>query len=303
MTRKHFKSKNKSSRRNTIIVIVISVIAVMIAFWGMMSLNKSASNTKKSHNVASSRSASGKKAKTTHKQTSLLSVLPPFTEEATEDPDTRTGNDTTYSQFYQKAQNWYWKFSSINRGTIEVGKISNFKQLGKSYILSVSSQLYEPGTHYKLNLHWLTPNKKYNVHTDFKSINGNYTFGTNKTLGVVNTRNLTRPQIRDWIMRNIAKYATPKDENNTFNWRYYYWKFSRNKNGCVNVFVTENHDYANRYGADVDPEVAPTVGSFEITKEGYLKAYSVGTSGITMVNHFSDGESARSAIVATSFDE
>lgn len=71
------------------------------------------------------------------------------TETATEDPDTRTNEDTAYSQFYKQSGNWYWKLTSDKRGTIEVGKVSRVKKSDGDEIISVTSQVYEPGTNYQ----------------------------------------------------------------------------------------------------------------------------------------------------------
>lgn len=291
--------EHKHSRRKEILILVIALIAMIIVIYGIMTLNTSKvtprhDTVQATHNNVSHHNGGG----------ISTDILASFTTPATEDADTRTNDDTTYSQFYKQGKVWYWKLSSNKRGTIEVGKVSNIHKKYKVYLLSMTSERYEPGTEYELNLHWLTKNKQYNLHTDFKSINGNYTFGTESTPENVNTRNLSRSQIRDWIMRNFAKYNSADNENSTSDWQWYYWDFGVNKNNCVTVFVTENHAYANKHGATADPHVAPTVGSFEITREGYLKAYNIGTSGTEMVHKITGGnDDASSAIVAQSFDE
>lgn len=298
MNRKRTQGQRITKKKLLIIGIVL-VATLIVAIFAVIRFQ---SSTNSENHVVNKQQTSTVTTQTT--KSNGTNVLQDFTEKATEDSDTRTGGDTTYSQFYKQNNIWYWKLTSNNRGTLEVGKISKVVLDNSDYLISITSQVYQPGTKYQLNLHWLDQKvHKYNLHTDFKSINGNYTLGVPAESQQINTRNLTKNQIKNWIVRNINKYESDGSQAQNDDPGYYYFEFSRDKAGCIDVFVTENHDYANKHGDDVAPGVAPTVGSFQITKEGYLRAYNVGTGGLMMVKKVTGDAEARSAIVARSFDE
>lgn len=136
--------------------------------------------TEKSQPAASSSSSSVAVSASSASDSSseLDDLLSPLTATAGEDSDTRTGGDVTYSCFYRKSGTWYWQLSSDNRGMVEVGEVRSVKSDGDKEVLAMTSRSAEPGATYNLEFHWLDQSQtRYQVHTDFESINGNYTIG------------------------------------------------------------------------------------------------------------------------------
>lgn len=293
--------RQRLKRRHLLVMTIMAIIIVILI--GLIFVNLNRSHQQRVRSLNKARQSSVQKVTSRKTITHPDSVLTALTGKATEDSDTQTNGEATYSQFCQQGHQWYWKLTSNGRGVIEIGDISHVSKKNGSYQLTTKSQVYEPGTKYQLVFHWLNKKKhQYNLHTDFKHINGDYTIGVQPQ--TVDTRHLTRTQVKEWIVRNIDKYTdSPSHMYNTTDTRYFGFQFSFNKQGCLGIFVTENHDYDNKMGADVDPHVAPTVGSFKITSQGYLKAYNIGISGSEMVKAVTGSNSAQSAIVARSFDE
>lgn len=296
------RTQGQKLNRKRPLLIIFAIVVVLVAGILVLILFHHAD----SQHPATSHPQVSKMAKQSTQSSNGTNVLTDFTEKATEDADTRTGGDVTYSQFYKHGNDWYWKLTSNNRGTVEIGRISKVVADNENYVLSVTSQVYQSGTPYHLTLHWLNQKAhQYNLHTDFKDINGDYTQGAPAVAQPVNTRNLTKAQIKNWIVRNINKYEpAPGNQKQNNDPGYYYFQFSKDKNGCIGIWVTENHDYANAHGDDVDPQVSPTVGDFQITKEGYLKvASNVGTAGFTMIKKITGDYQNQSCIVARTFEE
>ncbi|MCV3739906.1 hypothetical protein OF387_01570 [Lentilactobacillus hilgardii] len=288
-------------RRHLIVMMIMAIIVVILI--GLIFVNLNHSHQQRVRSLNKTRQSSVQKVTSRKTITHPDSVLTALMGKATEDSDTQTNGEATYSQFYRQGNQWYWKLTSNGRGVIEIGEISHISKEKSSYQFTTKSQVYEPGTTYQLAFHWLNKQQQqYNLHTDFKHINGDYTIGVQPQ--TVDTRHLTRTQVKEWIVRNINKYTdSPSAVHKTMNTNYYGFQFSFDKQGRLGIFVTENHDYDNKMGADVDPHVAPTVGSFTITTQGYLKVDNIGTSGMDMVKAVTGSNSAQSAIVARSFDE
>ncbi|MFD1485103.1 hypothetical protein ACFQ5J_07660 [Lacticaseibacillus baoqingensis] len=118
----------------------------------------------------------------------------------------------------------------------------------------------------------------------------------------VDMKNLTTAQVQDWIMRNMAKYAPDAytyDDPQAFGWAY-----SHDDAGQLVVHVSENHDYANAHGGNFDPNVAPTVGEFTVTKDGDLAVAAMGIAGMAVYQAVNgDSQSGDLAIVATDFND
>ncbi|WP_127848119.1 hypothetical protein [Lacticaseibacillus hulanensis] len=112
----------------------------------------------------------------------------------------------------------------------------------------------------------------------------------------VDTRNLTTKQVKDWILRNIKKYApdafdfsTPKNSS---------WDFYTDESGLLHVDIRENHKYMYEHGADVDPVMDPAIAFFKVTSDGALEVQNLGRVGFAIC-----GPDQESEIIATSFDE
>ncbi|WP_283680102.1 hypothetical protein [Lentilactobacillus sp. Marseille-Q4993] len=291
------------------VLAILGGVIVVLAIWLAFALGSSNKDANKA-DMQPKATATKKPSKPKKLALKPGEVLGNLTERATENQDSVTGGDPTASQFYKSGNNWYWKLTSNNRGEVEVGKITGIKKSGSDYQLKTTSQVYEQGTKYTLTLHWLDKGKQeYNVHTDFKSINGNYTVGGSQTTAPqqVNTRNLTRSQIKDWIYRNIEKYGYSDESNENADDNdpnVYGYQFSFDKSGRLGVFVVENHEYVNKkYHTHYQTGSTPSVASFTITEQGYLQVHNVGTSGMEMVKNITGSSENQSAIVARTFEE
>ncbi len=118
------------------------------------------------------------------------------------------------------------------------------------------------------------------------------TANTSSAVGV-DVKNLTTAQVKDWVMRNMEKYAADAYDYGSED--EFGWQFGSDDQGQLTVFVTENHAYMNAHGANGDPNTAPTVGSFTVTSNGELEAQGVGMVGMQICG------GPGSKIIASSF--
>lgn len=138
------------------------------------------------------------------------SVLADFSQSACEDPNTRTnGGDVTYSQFYydDDDQSWHWSFSSSKRGQVEDAVVTNVTAGQQNNQVRLTSGKYETGTQYTATLTWLNDDHtKYNFHTSFKSINGDYTIGADAytDYSQVNDTGSVGDSFDAWLNDNVS---------------------------------------------------------------------------------------------------
>lgn len=118
----------------------------------------------------------------------------------------------------------------------------------------------------------------------------------------VDMKNLSTAQVQDWVIRNLEKYTPDTytyDDPNMFGWNY-----SHDDQGQLVVHVSENHDYANAHGADLDPNVAPTVAEFTITSDGELAVADMGNAGMAMFQALNgNSDTGEPVVVATNFND
>lgn len=190
----HSRAKHTLPKRRRGLIIVISLFGLLIIIMLAMILMVEISNHP---DKATNQSNTGKSqvSQTVHHKreaaTRILrqsnsaagvSQLAAVSQNAVEDPATRTNNgDITYSQFYMSgsSHHWYWSFSSSKRGQVETAQVIKLTKTGPGFQLAVISRRYQIGTPYTLNLTWLNnSHTKYNLHTNFENINGDYTVGS-----------------------------------------------------------------------------------------------------------------------------
>lgn len=194
-----------------------------------------------SHKVASSRRPDS---------TGDVDVLSDLTEKAGENASTRTNdNEKTYSQFKQQNGTWYWWLTSSKRGTIEVGEVRSVAKDGQTAQLKMKSEYYDQGTNYTLAFHWLAgSNTQYNLNTDFKQINGDYTLGDTEDdvtpAKDVNLQDVIQSTVGRGMGYEDASTQTNGGDQTTssFNgmnpsgngrYAHWYWDFSSKKRGPI----------------------------------------------------------------------
>lgn len=247
-------SKKPKSNRGLIVtfgIIIVLLLAVLI----IVVIGSSPDNSKKAQTRSSSSSESATTAqpktrqnKTTKSKNSNYQ-LADLSQSAVEDPDTRTnGGDITYSQFYLDStdHHWYWSFSSSKRGQVENARVSHVAKSGSNYTIGLTSERYEPGTPYQLVVQWLnSSHTKYNLRTDFKRINGNYTLGDEAFADYSQVNNTsTTEDVNDWLtgMANGDAEELPGTRTNdgeVTNSEFYhssgswYWLLEGTKQGVI----------------------------------------------------------------------
>ncbi len=153
----------------------------------------SASNT--SSKVAKQSVASSKQVSSTKKETppasEMTTVLSKLSAKLPEDDSTQNNGEVTYSQFYYQNDNWHWKMSSKQRGTIIGGKVQSLTKTDASYKLAMVT---DSGEQYQLTLDYdLDENAEYYTVTakaNGQSVKGTYILGDNSaawTAGVPTT--------------------------------------------------------------------------------------------------------------------
>jgi len=145
----------------------------------------SASNT--SSKVAKQSVASSKQVSSTKKETppasEMTTVLSKLSAKLPEDDSTQNNGEVTYSQFYYQNDNWHWKMSSKQRGTIIGGKVQSLTKTDASYKLAMVT---DSGEQYQLTLdYYLDENgetaEDYTVtaKANGQSVKGTYIIGDN----------------------------------------------------------------------------------------------------------------------------
>lgn len=180
--------RNAALRIGGIILTLIVVFALGQHFSGQAtskstSAPKAEKVTKSTTNAASSAASSSTTATATSSSHSadpqVTDALKDLTQVAGENTETQTGGRVTYSRFYQAQGTWYWEMTADTQtAPVEVAEVTGATREGETLNLAMTSQVYQPNHPYKLAFHWLDQDAgEYNLHTDFKSINGNYTLG------------------------------------------------------------------------------------------------------------------------------
>lgn len=211
MNSRRNRHPNQSSHSNKGLIITfgtIMILLLVVLIIVMVGMNASNANKPvKTVRTTTTRTVA-KKAPTVKAQPNALSQLAVFSQNSVEDPSTRTnGGDVTYSQFYlnSKTHRWFWSFSSSKRGQVENARVTHVQRSGRIYQINMVSLRYEPGTHYQVTVEWLNrQHTRYNLHTTFKSINGDYVLGTAAYTDYTQVHNTsTTTDIDDWLEGNV----------------------------------------------------------------------------------------------------
>lgn len=112
----------------------------------------------------------------------------------------------------------------------------------------------------------------------------------------VNTKNLTQPQIKTWILHNLQKQA-PAYAKYTVD--AFDWTFSTDQLGESSIEVSVNHAYTNaHYGTNADPNSTEEVGLFVINSKGQLTVANFGSFG----SEAQGPKDGSNTIIATSYN-
>lgn len=86
---------------------------------------------------------------------------------------------------------------------------------------------------------------------------------------IIDTKNLTKAQVEDWIAAYIVN-STPQYKENGFTREDFGFAISPVTSGEISIRVEENHSTPKMRAAGADPATSPLVGNFQITNEGFL---------------------------------
>jgi type II secretory pathway pseudopilin PulG len=253
-TNDHFRKNSQSNKGlimtiGTIIIGLLLVILILVIAGNSQEAKKQTQASKSSRATTSVKTSSAKEKTTPIRISNGTASLAAFSDNAVEDPETRTnGGDVTYSQFYYDHGNrrWYWLFSSSKRGQIENAMVSRVVKNGSDYLVYLTSELYQPGTRYHLDVNWLNhTHTMYRVNTAFKNISGNYTIGDAALADYGQTYDAsTTVTANDWLKATVVGDNEEMSETRTNggevtdsdfskidgNW---YWTLTGSKQGTI----------------------------------------------------------------------
>lgn len=92
---------------------------------------------------------------------------------------------------------------------------------------------------------------------------------TSSLVEIIDTKNLTKAQVEDWIAAYIVN-STPQYKENGFTREDFGFAISPVTSGEISIRVEENHSTPKMRAAGADPATSPLVGNFQITNEGFL---------------------------------